>query len=59
MDWRTKDGGVLNEVEDQGTCNAGYAFAATSMFESHLKLIGEFNLPHFSKQQIIDCSTDN
>ena len=53
IDWRRF--GAVNPVKDQLSCNAGYAFAAVSAFESGSRISG-YSLVELSEQQVVDCS---
>lgn len=57
VNWIDKN--AVNPVQDQKTCQAGYALAAAAAFES-IWFIGKRGpLPQLSSQQILDCSTEN
>ena len=52
VDWESL--GKVSPVENQGKCDAGYAFCSTSLIESFYLFA---NRPiSLSKQQILDCS---
>ena len=53
VDWRRA--GAVPAVKDQLNCNAGYAFAAVSAFESGSRISG-YSLVELSEQQVVDCS---
>ncbi len=55
LDWR--DDGAVNDAKDQGDCDASWAFAATSVFESKI-LIAGYASKTLSPQQLISCSDD-
>lgn len=55
IDWTTK--GVVNEVVNQKSCGACYAFSGIAAIES-LVAINTTKLIKLSAQQIVDCSGD-
>jgi cathepsin F len=56
--WDWRDQGVVNEVQNQGTCGGCWAFATIANLEGiYAKKYGY--LPKFSEQQLIDCDTTN
>lgn len=54
LDWREK--GVINSVQDQGSCAAGYAFAAIQAVEASIAIKGG-DLIKLSEQEQIDCNS--
>ncbi len=52
LDWR--DSNVVNDAKDQGDCDASWAFAATTVFESKI-LIAGYASKTLSPQQLISC----
>jgi cathepsin L len=54
IDWRTE--GVITPVQDEGSCDASWAFAATGAVESAYSIHKTSSLIDFSEQQLIDCS---
>lgn len=57
VDWVAKN--QVTPVKDQGHCGSCYSFAATGAIESAWAIFYNLtsNLPTFSEQQIMDCST--
>ena len=56
--WDWRDQGVVNEIQNQGSCGGCWAFAAVANIEGvYAKRYG--NLPKFSEQQLIDCDPYN
>eukprot|EP00727_Mastigamoeba_balamuthi_P012543 m51a1_g7911 hypothetical protein (691) ;mRNA; f:177760-181405 len=56
VDWRVE--GAVNEVRQQGSCGAGYAFASTAAIEASCK-IQTGTLWALSEQNVIDCSENS
>eukprot|EP00743_Colponemidia_sp_Colp-15_P013194 GILK01015236.1.p1 GENE.GILK01015236.1~~GILK01015236.1.p1 ORF type:complete len:456 (-),score=52.29 GILK01015236.1:135-1502(-) len=56
VDWRTRN--AVTAVYNQGSCGGCWAFAASQALES-ITAIKTGDLTQLSKQQMIDCSTQN
>lgn len=58
LDWNKL--GYVSPAQFQGSCGCCYAFATSSLIESHyaIKLNLTNKVPKLSKQQIVDCSRD-
>ena len=54
INWVSK--GYVTRVKNQGICNAGWAFSATSSLEC-LSKARDFELNMYSESQLIDCSS--
>ena len=52
LDWRVK--GVVSEIQDQGECNAAWAFACSNAAESTWAI--DNTLTKFSAQHLLDCA---
>jgi len=53
IDWRTK--GAVTGVQDQGRCNAAWAFSATAAVEGAVQRKSG-SLLNLSEQQLVDCA---
>ena len=56
VDWRSK--GAVNPVQDEGQCGACWAFSTVDALEGWYQ-INHGKLLSFSKQQVLDCDTNN
>lgn len=57
FDWTTVSG-VINKVQDQGSCGSCWSFASTSVLES-VYAINNNKLYKLSEQQLVDCDSTN
>jgi len=57
FDWTTVPG-VLNSVQDQGSCGSCWSFASTAVMES-VYAIKHNTLYKLSEQQLVDCDSTN
>lgn len=56
--WDWREHGIVNEVQNQGSCGGCWAFAAVANIEAlYARRYGY--LPKFSEQQLIDCDASN
>lgn len=57
VNWVLK--GMLNPIQEQGTCGSCWAFATTAAIESHhAKIVGAGDIVKLSEQQLVDCVED-